>query len=259
MSDLALAGRRPFGTDLLTMVGRCLRLSRRNTDAVLMSLLLPVMLMLLFVYLFGGAVNTGMAYVSWVVPGVILLCTGFGAATTAVSVTQDMAGGITDRFRAMDVSGAAVLGGQVAASVARNVLATVLVFGVGFGIGFRPQAGPVEWLAAAGILLAFVVAMSWFSAAVGLLVRSVEAANGFTFFVMFLPYPSSAFVPIDSMPGWTRGIAEHQPLNPVIESLRGLLLGTPVGVSPWIALAWCAGLLAGSVTLSVVLFRRRTG
>jgi ABC-2 type transport system permease protein len=241
-----------------TMAARCLRLTRRNLDALLTSLLLPIMLMLLFVYLFGGAINTGTRYVTYVVPGVLLLCAGFGAATTAVSVSQDMTGGIIDRFRSMDVGGAAVLAGHVAASVARNTASTVLVLSVAFLIGFRPSAGPQDWLAAAGILLGFILAVSWLSAAVGLLTKSPEAAGGFTFLVMFLPYPSSAFVPIDTMPTWIHGFASNQPATAVIETLRGLLLGTPVGTSPWLALAWCGGILVASVTLSGVLFRRRT-
>jgi ABC-2 type transport system permease protein len=240
-----------------TMAARCLRLTRRNLDALLTSLLLPIMLMLLFVYLFGGAINTGTRYVTYVVPGVLLLCAGFGAATTAVSVSQDMTGGIIDRFRSMDVGGAAVLAGHVAASVARNTASTVLVLSVAFLIGFRPSAGPQDWLAAAGILLGFILAVSWLSAAVGLLTKSPEAA-GFTFLVMFLPYPSSAFVPIDTMPTWIHGFASNQPATAVIETLRGLLLGTPVGTSVWLALAWCGGILVASVTLSGVLFRRRT-
>jgi ABC-2 type transport system permease protein len=241
-----------------TMAARCLRLTRRNLDLLLTSLLLPIMLMLLFVYLFGGAINTGTRYVTYVVPGVLLLCAGFGAATTAVSVSQDMTGGIIDRFRSMDVGGAAVLAGHVAASVARNTASTVLVLSVAFLIGFRPSAGPQDWLAAAGILLGFILAVSWLSAAVGLLTKSPEAAGGFTFLVMFLPYPSSAFVPIDTMPTWIHGFASNQPATAVIETLRGLLLGTPVGTSPWLALAWCGGILVASVTLSGVLFRRRT-
>jgi len=242
----------------LTMAGRCLRLTRRNLDALLTSLLLPIMLMLLFVYLFGGAINTGTRYVTYVVPGVLLLCAGFGAATTAVSVSQDMTGGIIDRFRSMDVGGAAVLAGHVAASVARNTASTILVLGVAFLIGFRPSAGSQDWLAAAGILLLFILAISWLSAAVGLLTKSPEAAGGFTFLLMFLPYPSSAFVPIDTMPTWVHGFASNQPATAVIETIRGLLLGTPVGTSPWLALTWCGGILVASVALSGVLFRRRT-
>jgi ABC-2 type transport system permease protein len=243
----------------LTMAGRCIRLSSRNIDALVTSLMLPIMLMLVFVYLFGGAIETGTEYVTYVVPGVILLCAGFGSAATAVSVSQDMTGGIIDRFRSMDVGGPAILAGHVAASALRNAASTVLVFGVAFAIGFRPNAAPLDWLAAIGVLLAFVLAVSWLAAAIGLIAKSPEAANGFTFVIMFLPYASSAFVPVDTMPSWIQGFAQHQPVTPVIETLRGLLLGTPVGSNPWTALAWCAGILAVSVTASGVLFRRRTG
>ncbi len=267
MSELTAPGTlpptttRPSSTasDALTMVGRCLRLTRRNLDALLMSLMLPIMIMLLFVYIFGGALHTGTRYVTYIVPGVILLCAGFGSATTAVSVCQDMKGGIIDRFRSMDISGAAFLSGHIAASIARNTASTVVVFGVAFLIGFRPHASPLDWLAAAGILLLFVLAISWLAAAVGLLAGTPEAASGFTFLAMFLPYPSSAFVPIETMPGWLHGFANNQPTTPIIESIRGLLLDTPVGTSPWRAVAWCTGILVGSVALCSVLFRRRTG
>jgi ABC-2 type transport system permease protein len=246
-------------SDAVTLSGRCLRLSRRDPEALITSLLLPVLLMLMFVYLFGGAIDTGTRYVTYVVPGVLLLCAGFSSALTAVSVSHDMSGGgIVDRFRSLDVGGAAVLAGHVVASVARNAASTVLVFGVAFAIGFRPHAGVLDWLAAAGILLAFVLAVSWLSAAIGLLARSPESANGFTFVIMFVPYASSAFVPVDTMPSWLQGFAGHQPVTPVIESLRGLLLGTSVGGAPWRALAWCAAILLVSVALSGLLFRRRT-
>ncbi|MFF8280225.1 ABC transporter permease [Streptomyces lateritius] len=241
-----------------TMAGRGIRLSRRNIDAVITSMMLPVMLMLIFVYFFGGAIDTGTRYVTYVVPGVLLLCAGFGSASTAVSVSEDMKGGIIDRFRTLDVGGTPILAGHVGASVARNLLATALVFGVAFLIGFRPSATVSGWLAAIGLLLAFITAISWLAAAVGLLARSPEAAGGATFFMMFLPYPSSAFVPIDTMPGWLHGFARHQPVTPVIESLRGLLLDQPVGAAPWIALAWCAGILAVAVAASGGLFRLRT-
>lgn len=241
----------------LTMIGRCLRLSRRNLDVIITSLLLPIMLMLLFVYLFGGAIQTGTSYVTYVVPGVIILCVAYGSSLTAVSVCQDMKGGIVDRFRSMDVGGAAVLAGHVAASVARNLASTALVLVVALLIGFRPRAGILGWLGAVGILLVFILAISWLSAAVGLLTKSPEAASGFTIFVMFLPYPSSAFVPINTMPSWLHGFARHQPATPVIETIRGLLLSGHVGSSPWLALAWCVGVLAVSVALSGVLFARR--
>jgi ABC-2 type transport system permease protein len=243
----------------LTMSARCIRLSMRQIDAVLTSLLLPVMLMLLFVYLFGGAIETGSDYVTYVVPGVILLCAGFGSATTAVTVSSDMTGGIVDRLRSMDVGAPALLAGHVAASVVRNAASAVLVFGVALAIGFRPDAGPLDWLAVVGVLLAYVVALSWFAAAIGLLAKSPESANGFTFVIAFLPYASSAFVPIHTMPSWIQGFAEAQPITPVVETVRGLLLGTPVGSHPWEALAWCAGILVVSVVVSGVLFARRTG
>ncbi len=245
-------------SDSLTMVGRSVRLSTRNVDALLTSLMLPVLLMLLFVYLFGGAIDTGTKYVTYVVPGVILLCAGWSSSTTSVTVTEDMQGGIIDRFRAMDISGAAVLTGHVAASVARNAASTLLVLGIGLLIGFRPDAGVLEWLGAAGILLAFVLAITWLAATAGLLARTPEAANGFTFFLAFLPYPSSAFVPVDTMPGWLQEFARHQPVTPITETIRGLLLDRPVGNNPWWALAWCGGILAFSVAMSTVLFQRRT-
>src|SRR5215469_5455359 len=242
----------------MIMASRCLRLSRRQLDALLTSLLLPVLLMLLFVCLFGGAIHTGTRYVTYVVPGVLLLCAGYGASLTAVSVSQDMAGGIVDRLRSMDVRGAAILAGHIAASVARNIASTVLVFGVACLIGFRPHAGLAGWLAAAGVLLVFILALSWLAAAFGLAVKTPEAASGFMFVVAFLPYASSAFVPVATMPSWIRGFASHQPVTPATETIRGLLLGTPVGTSPWLALAWCGGLLAVAVIVSGWLFARRT-
>jgi ABC-2 type transport system permease protein len=245
-------------SDTLTMVERGVRLTARNVEALLTAVALPIMLMLLFVYLFGGAINTGTAYVTYVVPGVLLLCAGFGAAMTAVSVSQDMTTGIVDRFRSMDVPAASILAGHVVASVARNLVSTALVFAVAFGIGFRPSASPVQWLAAVGVLLLFIVAISWLSAAVGLLARSPEAAGGFTFFVSFLPYPSSAFVPIDTMPGWIQGFATHQPVTSVIETMRSLLLDLPADRSPWLAVGWCVGIIAASVAVAGVLFRLRT-
>ncbi len=245
-------------SDAITLSARALRLTRRNLEALITALALPVMLMLMFVYLFGGAIDTGTKYVTYVVPGVLLLCAGFGSSLTAVSVNEDLGGGIVDRLRSMNVNGAALLSGHVVASVARNLASTVLVFGVAFAIGFRPHAGALDWLAALGVLLAFVLAMSWLSAAAGLLTSTPEGASGFTFLVMFLPYASSAFVPIDTMPSWLQGFASHQPITPVIETLRALLLGSPVGNHAWQALAWCGGILAVCMTLAAVLFARRT-
>jgi ABC-2 type transport system permease protein len=196
--------------------------------------------------------------VTYVVPGVLLLCAGYGASVTSVSVCNDLAGGIVDRFRSLDVGGASVLAGHVTASVVRNAASTVLVLGVGVMIGFRPHADVLHWLAAEGVLLLFVLALSWFAAVIGLLAKSPEGANGFTFFVMFLPYPSSAFVPVHTMPAWIQGFAHHQPVTPVTETIRSLLLGTPAGSSPWQALGWCGAILVVSIALAGTLFRRRT-
>ncbi|MFC9821156.1 ABC transporter permease [Streptomyces erythrochromogenes] len=242
----------------LALAGRSLRISSRQPDALITALMLPVMLMLIFVYFFGGAIDTGTEYVTYVVPGAMLLCAGFGAAGTAVSVADDMRNGVIDRFRTLDIGGIPILAGHVTASVLRNLLSTTLVLTVALAIGFRPQAGPAAFLAAAGLLFAYITAISWLAATLGLLAKTPEAAGGFTFLMMFLPYPSSAFVPIETMPGWLHGFAEHQPLTPVIESLRALLLAQPAGSAPWTALTWCAGITAVAVTLAAVLFRSRT-
>lgn len=244
--------------DSSTMIGRSLRLSRRNVDALLMAVLLPVVLMALFVYVFGGAIQTGTDYVDYVVPGIILLCVGFGAATTAVSVCTDMTNGVIDRFRSLPIASSAVLTGHVVASVARNAFSALVVLGVALAMGFRSDANPVEWLAAAGVLLLFVVAMSWLCALLGLLAGNPEAANGYTFLIMFLPYVSSAFVPTDSMPSWLQAVARNQPITPVIETLRGLLTDRPIGSNAVLAVSWFVGIGLASAITATAVFRRRT-
>jgi len=244
-------------SEALTMIGRSVRLSRRQVDALITALMMPIMLMVVFVYLFGGAIMKDGRYVPYVVPGVIMLCAAFGSALTSVSVCTDMSTGVIDRFRSMDVRGAALLNGHVVASVARNAVSSILVFAVAFAIGFRTHASLAGWAGAIGMLLLFILAISWLAAMVGLLAPTPESANGFTFLAMFLPYASSAFVPIDTMPSWLQGFARHQPSTPIIETIRGALLGTPVGSSAGIAIAWCAGILVVSVTASTIIFRRR--
>jgi len=242
--------------DTAALVGRSLRRTTRELDTLLLSVLLPVLLMLLFVGVFGGAIDPDGDYVTYVVPGVILLCSGYGAAQTAVGVAGDMTGGIVTRLRTMPVPAGAVLTGHVVASLARNAVATAAVVGVALLLGFEAAAGPREWLAAAGVLALFVLAMTWLSVAVGLLARSTEAASGFTFLVLFLPYLSSAFVPVDTLPAALRGLATHQPVTPVIETLRGLL--TDGSTSTWpAALLWSTGLLLIGFVASLALFRRR--
>lgn len=246
-------------SEALTLTARCLRLSRRQVDALLTSLLLPVLLMIVFVELFGGAIDTGTRYVTYVVPGVLLLCAGYSSGLTAVAVCQDMTGGCMDRLRSMNVRGAALLTGHVAASAVRNLASAALVLAIALLLGFHPHAGALEWVEAAGMLLAFIVAISWLSAVFGLLARSAEAAGGFTFLIMFLPYASSAFVPVRTMPAWLRGFAGHQPITPITESLRALMLGRPVGSTAWAALAWCAGILVVAMAASGALFARQLG
>lgn len=264
MSESIVPGTSPrpssAGTGLLTMVGRSIRLTRRDIDALMMSLMLPIMMMVLFVYLFGGAIRIGEGfshYVTYVAPGVLVLCTAWGAAQTGVGVANDMSGGIMDRFRSMDVKGAMVLGGHVVASVAKNIVSTIVVMAVALLMGFRPHGSVVDWFAAVGILVAFIFAMSWLSAVVGLVTKSTDAAATFAFIMMFLPYISSAFVPIKTLPGWLQAVAYHQPATPIVESVRGLLLARPIGSNPWTALIWCAGILLVSVTAAGALFQRR--
>jgi ABC-2 type transport system permease protein len=221
------------------------------------AVLLPVMLMLLFVYVFGGALSADGDYVDYVVPGLILLCAGFGSASTAVAVNDDMTGGVIDRFRSLPIAAPAVLAGHVAASLLRNVASTLVVLAVALMVGFSPRGDALAWLGVLGLLLAFMCAISWLAACFGLLARSAEAANAFSFAVMFLPYLSSAFVPPETMPAGLRWVAEQQPITPLVETLRALMMGTPIG-SDWItALAWCAGLTALGVGCAAALFRRR--
>jgi ABC-2 type transport system permease protein len=244
-------------SDALTMTGRGLRLTGRKPDALITALMLPVMIMVVFVYLFGGAIDIGTKYVTYVVPGVLVLCAITGSASTAVTVCQDMTGGIIDRFRSLDVRGIAIIGGHVIASLVRNIASTALLFAVAFGIGFRPHASVGGFLGAVAILLLFVTAISWLCAALGLLVSSPEAANS-AMFLMFIAYASSAFAPVRTMPWWLRGFAGNQPVTPVTETIRGLLLGQGTGSHLWVAIAWCCGILLASAAGSALLFVRRT-
>jgi ABC-2 type transport system permease protein len=243
-------------SDSLALISRSVRHSARSIDAVMVAVLLPVLILLLFVYVFGGAIDTGGRYVDYVVPGIILLCAGYGASTTAVSVNHDMTTGVIDRFRSLPIAGSGVLTGHVVASVLRNLASTVIVLGVALLIGFHPHAGVLDWLGVLGVLLAFMVAISWVAACFGLLAKSAEGAGAFSFAIMFLPYVSSAFVPTSTMPGALHAIADHQPVTPIVETLRGLMLGTPIGSHAVVALAWCLGLAAAGRISAGLLFRR---
>lgn len=259
MSTIAVhGGVRNAVSDSMTMIGRSIRLSRRNADTLVMSIVLPLLMMSLFVYVFGGAIDTGTQYINYVVPGTLLLCVGYGAASTAMSVADDMTSGMIDRLRSLPIRSSAVLTGHVVASVARNLLATTVVIGAAVAMGFRPDATVTDWVLTAGLLLLYVLALSWLAAGLGVIAKSVESASTLSFFMLFLPYLSSAFVPTDTMPSFLRAVSENQPITPVIETVRGLLTGTPIGDTGWIALAWCVGLLTCSFIFAAWLFRRRT-
>jgi ABC-2 type transport system permease protein len=253
------------------MIARSLRRSVRDPEAFITALALPVILMLLFVYVFGGAFNAGVnpagalsgGYANYVVPGLIVLCAAYGAGTTAVAVATDMSSGIVDRFRSMPVAAWTVLAGQIVASLARNLLATALVIGVGLAVGWRPTGGPLAWLAAVALIVLFITALSWLAACFGLVVGSPEAASGATFALMFIPYLSSAFVPASTMTRVLRPIAANQPFTPLIEAMRGLWMGytstgANVGHEALLAVAYFGGILIVTTALASWLFRHRT-
>jgi ABC-2 type transport system permease protein len=264
-TDVHVGAVRGLAADLGAMTSRAVRLTVRDVDSMITAAVLPVVILLMFTYVFGGAMDVGTSYVTYATPGIILLAAGFGAASTALFVERDMSGGMIDRIRSMPVVPWTVLTGHVVASLAKNLLTTAVVFAVAWAIGFRPTAGLPEWLGAVGILVLFLHAITWSAVLVGVLVRSPDAASGFTFFVMFLPYVSSAFVPVETMPTWLRGFAEHQPVTPVIESVRGLLVGGTPGAPTGdaltdaivLAVVWCVGLSAVFMTAAGLAFRRR--
>lgn len=247
-------------TDIEVMVQRSLRHTLRTPDALVTALLLPVMITLAFTYLFGGAL--GMAtegdYLDYLVPGVIVLCVGFVAGGTAVSVKTDLDSGIVDRFRSLPNASITVLVGHVTASLVRTLLATALVLVVAVLSGFRPEAAATDWLVVIGLLVLYTLAISWIASCVGLVVRSVDAANAFTTMLIFLPYLSSAFVPTDTMPSAVQALAEHQPLTPIIESLRHLLTGSGSGPPVGTALSWLFPTLMVAMGATPYLYRRRT-
>lgn len=248
---------RNLAVDTATMIARSLRLASRDPDALILAVVLPVVLMVLFVYVFGGAMSVGTSYVQYATPGIILLCAGYGAALTAVNVQQDMHSGIIDRLRSLPMASSAVLTGHVITSVAKNLVSTAIVFGVAFLVGFRPSASLSAWFGAVGVIVLFILAITWMSTLVGVVARTPDAASGFTFFMLFLPYVSSAFVPPETMPSWLRGFAEHQPVTPIIETIRGLLTGTPLGNAPALAVAWTLSMTVVFLAASALAFARQ--
>lgn len=239
-------------------IGRSLRHSIRNVESLMMAIMLPVFLMLLFTYVFGGAIASGGDYVNYVVPGIILLCAGFGASSVAVDIATDMTNGIIDRFRTMPIQATSVITGHVVASLVRNLVATGIVIGVALLVGFEPSASLAEWLLALGLVALFILTFTWLFAAIGLVTGSPSAASGYGFVLLFLPYLSSAFVPTNTMPSWLQGFASHQPITPVIETIRALLAGAPVGDHGWKALLWCGGILLAAIVWGAISFARKS-
>jgi ABC-2 type transport system permease protein len=242
-------------SDIGAMTKRELRRTIRSVDMLITSLVIPVSIMLVFVIVFGGAIERDGSYIDYVVPGTLILCAGFGSAVTAVSVAKDMKAGIIDRFRTMPIFGASVLVGHVVASILRNLVSIVIVLGVAFALGYRPAAAPGDWALIALYLVLVIASFTWLSCAGGLLL-SEEAAGSINFIFLFVPYVSSGFVAADTMPAWLQGFADNQPFTPIIETLRSLLGGT-TPTNGWWALAWLVGILLVSLVASVVLFRRR--
>ncbi|MEV6053928.1 ABC transporter permease [Streptomyces sp. NPDC052107] len=237
--------------DNLTMLRRNLLHARRYPSLTLNLLLTPVILLLLFVYVFGNVMSAGINgghadradYVAYLVPGILFLTVAMTSLGTAVSVCTDMTEGIMARFRTMAISRASVLIGHVIGSVIKTLMALVLVLGIGLAIGFRPNATPVEWIAAAGLMALVSLALTWIAVGMGLVSPNPEGASNIGTPLVMLPFLSSAFVPVDAMPGWFRWFAEYQPFSPFIETLRGLLLGSGIGTkNAVLALAWCVGL-----------------
>lgn len=244
MSTLTLAAR-----DSSTMVRRQLKRLLRYPSMTVQLIITPAILLLLFVYVFGGTLGGGLGgdrqtYVDYIVPGILLMAAATAATGTAVMVATDMTEGIIARFRTMRISRASVLTGHVVASVVQQLLGMAVIIGIALAIGFRPDATAIEWLAAAALLTLFAVAITWLSVALGLKSPTPEAASNAPMPLILLPFLGSGFVPTDSMPTALRWFAEYQPFTPIMETVRGLLLGTPIGNSAAIATAWCAGIAA---------------
>jgi ABC-2 type transport system permease protein len=253
-------------TDSATMFGRQLVHIRHYPSLTGLLIGVPVIFLLLFVYVFGETLGAGLiggggreAYVNYVVPGILLFSAAGAAQGTAVSVAMDMNEGIIARFRTMAISRASVLTGHVLGSLVQTMLGVAAVLGVALLAGFRPDATAIEWLAAAGMLAAIAFAMIWFSVALGVAADSVETASNLPMFLTILPFLGSGFVPTETMPPGLRWFAEHQPFTPVIETLRGLLLGSGIGSSAAVASAWCAGIALASYLWAKRLYDRKAG
>jgi ABC-2 type transport system permease protein len=231
-----------------TMLRRNLLHALRYPSMTLFGIMMPVLLMLMFVYVFGGAIGGGIGlsahggYINYIAPGMILLTAASGGVATAVAVCSDMAEGIVARFRTMSISRGSMLTGHVVGSMIQTFVNIAVVTGVALLMGFRPSAGVLEWLGAVGILALLVFALTWLSVALGLVAKNVESASNLPMPLQFLPFIGSAIVPTNSMPGPVRWFAEYQPFTPTTEAIRGLLMGDPIGNDALIGCAWCVGI-----------------
>jgi ABC-2 type transport system permease protein len=246
-------------SDSWVLAKRSIKHITRNLDQLFAVALFPIMFFLLFRYVFGGAIDTGdLSYINYLVAGILVQMLAFGANYTTLNLAIDLQRGIVDRFRSLPMTSSALLVGHVGADLFRNGISGLLVLGVSFLLGFQPAAGPVEWLLVLALAILFSLAISWLSAIMGLLVKSVEAAQWTGFIIIFpLTFVSSAFVPTDTMPDALQFFAENQPLTHVIEAIRGWLVGSPIGDSGWLGFAWCVGIILVSIPVATWLFRRQ--
>jgi ABC-2 type transport system permease protein len=247
-----------FLEDTTVLTGRTLRHVTRSPDTIITTAVMPVAIMLMLVYVFGGAIHTGtVRYVTYMLPGVLLITIASGISYTAFRLFTDMQGGIFARFQSMPIARSGVLWAHVLTSLVANVISLVIVIAVAVAVGFRSGAGLLAWLAVAGLLILFTLALTWLAVIPGLTATSVEGASAFSYPLIFLPFVSSAFAPTSTMPGWLRAFADHQPATYIVNAIRDLFTKQPAGNTIWIALAWCAGILVVAYVLAGVVYRRK--
>ncbi len=247
-----------FLGDTAVLLGRSLRHIARSPDTIITTVVTPIAMLLLFVYVLGGAIQAGTgSYVNYLLPGVLIITIASGISYTAYRLFLDLQSGIFERFQSMPIARAAVLWAHVLTSLVANLISLVVVLLVALVMGFRSGAGVLGWLAVAGILVLFTLALTWLAVIPGLTASSVDGASAFAYPLIFLPFISSAFVPTASMPGPVRAFAENQPVTSIVNTLRALFTEQPVGVGIWTALAWCVGLLVAAVTFAGITYRRR--
>jgi ABC-2 type transport system permease protein len=247
-----------FFSDLGVMLGRSLRHISRSMDTIITVTIMPIAMMLLFVYVFGGAIQTGTDnYVNYLLPGILLIAIATGISYTAFRLFTDVQRGIFERFHSMPISRSTLLWGHVLTSLVSNAISVVVIILVALIMGFRSSAGILSWLAVAGILALFTLALTWVAAIAGLSAKSVDGASAFSYPIVFLPFISSAFVPTESMPSVVRAFAENQPVTSIVEAIRALLSGQPVGNDIWVALVWCVGILLVAYYFAMRVYKKR--